>query len=348
MENITRIALTGAPCSGKTSIINRLVDLYQSENRRVYICPEAATQVIASGVGRDNYLDFEANVAKQQIINENEILSKCEEDSSDVVIFYDRALTDCFSYVDDTKALESVVGVSVAESWSRYDAVIMLEVAGKDQYKMDDVRFESYDEALSYQKNLLSVMVGHPHLRFIKNAKSIDDKLLCVMREIDAVLSELEIEKKYLIEFPDFQALAKFHPFKTTISQTYLTSKIGSHRIRKRSANGVDTYFDTLKIRVSDFCAKEIENIISEKEYNELMLAADPEKNTINKDRYCFLYDGQYFELDVFSFWNDKALIELELSSAEQQVTLPSEIKVIADVSEDKKYKNNYLAGLKL
>ena len=78
------------------------------------------------------------------------------------------------------------------------------------------------------------------------------------------------------------------------------------------------------------------------------MESADPDKNTIIKDRYCFLYEGQYFELDVFRFWDDRAFLELELKSENQEYKLPPEIKVIEDVSDDYHYKNSYLAGLKL
>ena len=78
------------------------------------------------------------------------------------------------------------------------------------------------------------------------------------------------------------------------------------------------------------------------------MKAADPEKSTINKFRYCFLYEGQYCELDVFDFWNDRALLEIELKNEDDIVNLPEEIKVIDDVSDNPKYKNNHLASLKL
>ncbi|MFR2018063.1 MAG: hypothetical protein ACLS27_05460 [Eubacterium sp.] len=142
--------------------------------------------------------------------------------------------------------------------------------------------------------------------------------------------------------------LEKYNPFKAEISQTYLLCAVGSHRIRKRGSNGTFTYFETLKIRVTGSCAEETEDVISKAQYDELMKSADPDKNTIIKDRYCFLYEGQYFELDVFRFWNDRAFLELELKSENQEYKLPPEIKVIKDVSDDYHYKNSYLAGLKL
>lgn len=349
MEKITKIALTGAPCSGKTSVVERLAAEFYNDNRDVFICPEAAYEVIANGGSREDYLSFETLVAKQQIKNEEEILQKAKQsEKEEVVIFYDRALTDCFSYVDDKDKLAENIGEGIIESWARYDAMIVLETAPQNEYFGTDTRIEDYNQAVIYQQKLLDVTVGHSHLRFVKNKATFDEKYRAVKSEIDSVLSGYEIEKKFLIEYPDLSALEKYKPFKAEISQTYLLCAVGSHRVRKRGANGIYTYFETLKIRVTGSCAEETESIISKEKYDELIKNADPDKHAINKNRYCFLYDGQYFELDVFDFWNDKAFLELELKSENHKFALPPEIKVISDVSDDYHYKNSYLAGLKL
>lgn len=108
-------------------------------------------------------------------------------------------------------------------------------------------------------------------------------------------MSGYEIEKKFLVEYPDFALLEKYNPFKAEISQTYLLCAVGSHRIRKRGSNGTFTYFETLKIRVTGSCAEETEDVISKAQYDELMKSADPDKNTIIKDRYCFLTERSVF-----------------------------------------------------
>lgn len=348
MTKLTKIAVTGGPCSGKTSAINAIYDMYKKENKTVLLCPEAATVVIENGVSRTDYLSFETEVAKCQLKLENELLELAEDIDGEVLIIYDRALTDCFSYVEDKDALAKNIGIDYLTSWNRYDSVIMLETATKDAFVQNDVRTESYDDALSCQDNLLKVFIGHPHFRFIKNKNRFDDKVTNLKAEIDTILNGVETEIKYLIEYPNFDELEKIGAYKTEISQTYLLSTIGSHRIRSRKTGDVTTYFETLKIRINGMSSNEDEHIISKEEYDELMQNADPNKHTIFKDRYCFLYDGQYFELDVFPFWDDKAFIELELTDPNQKVNLPPFIKLIKDVSNDKKYKNNYLASLKL
>ena len=156
--------------------------------------------------------------------------------------------------------------------------------------------------------------------------------------------SHIELEKKFLIEYPDLQALAKYNPIKYEIEQIYLISEVGSHRIRKRSHFGIPTFFETLKVRINNSKCREIEDVITEPEYEQLKLTADPKKHPIDKDRYVFSYGGKVLELDVFPFWSDKAFLEIELESEVDEYSVPPEIRIIKDVSDDPKYKNNYLA----
>lgn len=193
--------------------------------------------------------------------------------------------------------------------------------------------------------DLLEKWVGHPHLRCI--AESDEEKRrLRLTAETDCMLKNVELEKKFLIKLPDMQALSAYSPFTVDIEQIYLTCQNGSHRIRKRGADGTFSYFETKKIRITDSKCFEYENSISADTYEQLKALADPKKHPIVKKRTCFVYEGQYFELDVFPFFRDKAFLELELLCEEQAFALPPEIEVIRDVTDDKKYKNNYLAGI--
>lgn len=343
MSEIIKIALSGGPCSGKTSCIDSISSHYMEKGIPVFVCEESATQVIANGVSRDDMLSFETAVALNQLKLENAIEEKLSDVISEkVIVIYDRGLTDCFGYVDDENALCENIGISRVESWSRYDAVLILESA--TDYQPTSVRTESEDMAKEYADRVMSAWLGHPHLRYVKSFSDFNDKIEEIFGEIDCIVNDVEIEKKYLIDYPNFDALAKYNPVKSDIEQVYLLSDIGSHRIRKRTTNGVTICFETIKIRITESMCTEIERVISIDEYNVLLQNADPQKMPIIKSRYCFLYLGQYFELDVFTFWDDKAFVELEIRNEEQIAILPPEISVIKDVSDDKHYKNNYLA----
>ncbi|MFR5876166.1 MAG: AAA family ATPase [Eubacterium sp.] len=349
MSDITKIVLTGAPCSGKSTALEKLKVHYEKQGYTVFIMPESARILINNGVSRDDMLLFESKVIAHQLNAESEIDKSLSKDTDDkILVLYDRGIADALSYLtsEQSDALKNRYNFDLIQIWDRYSAVMMLETADSDNYIMDDGRTESREKALKAQSALLDVWIGHPHFRFIKSADRFDDKINNLIDEIDCILGNIEHEKKYLIKYPDFEALSKYKPFKSEIEQIYLLSDIGSHRIRKRGSNGSYAFFETLKIRISGDKCYEYEGSISEEKYDELKTVADPEKHPIIKDRYCFLYNGQYFELDVFPFWSDKALIELELSSCSDAPDLPPEITVIKDVSKSKKYKNNYLASV--
>ena len=53
---------------------------------------------------------------------------------------------------------------------------------------------------------------------------------------------------------------------------------------------------------------------------------------------------NHFFEIDIYPFWRDKAVMEIELSSEDEDFEIPHEIKVIKEVTGDKRYKNASLA----
>lgn len=207
----------------------------------------------------------------------------------------------------------------------------------------DAVFIIGFDNNISYK--ILDKWTGHPHLRCILH-RDEGKRTDILTQEIESLLNNIELEKKFLIKLPDMASLSVYHPFTVDIEQIYLTCQNGSHRIRKRGAHGDFSYFETKKIRITNSKCFEYENTISTDEYEQLKSLANPKKHPIVKKRTCFVYKGQYFELDTFPFFKDKALLELELKNEKQSFELPPEIEVINDVTNDKKYKNNYLAGI--
>ena len=73
---------------------------------------------------------------------------------------------------------------------------------------------------------------------------------------------------------------------------------------------------------------------------------ADPARRPIRKDRYCLTDGNQYFEIDVYPFWTDKAIVEVELSDPEEEIRFPEMLKCIKEVNDDVNYKNSSLAKL--
>lgn len=53
-----------------------------------------------------------------------------------------------------------------------------------------------------------------------------------------------------------------------------------------------------------------------------------------------------YFEIDIYPFWMDKAIMEIELSEPNEEIRFPEMINVVREVTEDNQYKNSSLAML--
>ena len=155
-----------------------------------------------------------------------------------------------------------------------------------------------------------------------------------------------EIERKYLIGYPDTAMLEKKASRKIEMIQTYITGTDGSKiRIRSCLENGKHTYIKTVKKAVTELRRIETEGELSEEEYLSL-LNGGGEKRQLTKTRYCVQHLDQLFEIDVYPFWKDKAIIEIELSDENDRITFPDFVKIIKEVSEDKKYRNYSLAEI--
>ena len=156
-------------------------------------------------------------------------------------------------------------------------------------------------------------------------------------------MEHLEIERKYLIRMPDSELLSRLPA--SEIEQIYILSPEGTReRIRRRDYGGRIEYTHTVKKRLNDLSRVEIEEEIDEERYRELCSRADPSRRVIRKRRLISSFDGQDFEIDVFPFWDDRALMELELEDEEQELRLPPRIAIVREVSSEKNYMNSALA----
>ncbi|MEE0946965.1 MAG: CYTH domain-containing protein [Acutalibacteraceae bacterium] len=151
-----------------------------------------------------------------------------------------------------------------------------------------------------------------------------------------------EIERKFLIKYPDTKLLSEIDGCRVMkMEQTYLED--GS-RIRKIKESGKTTYIKTVKKHITNLKREEKEWEISREEYNEAIKLKAQNTNTINKTRYAVELGGFVYEIDVFDFFKDRAFLEVELTDEEESFPIPDFLKVIKEVTEDKRYTNRALA----
>lgn len=165
---------------------------------------------------------------------------------------------------------------------------------------------------------------------------------------------KLEIERKWVVKDLDITSL--FEMFDNLdsiqrIEQDYLVQdkdKI-SPRIRKvvEGINNKKTYYNyNKKHPVESGVNKETEYEITKSKFDSLREKSDPSKNTVNKTRLTFKYEKQLFELDIFhGNLTGLIILELEMSDIKDKVELPEFLKIVKEVTEDKKYSNFNLAN---
>lgn len=157
-------------------------------------------------------------------------------------------------------------------------------------------------------------------------------------------MENLEIERKYLIRMPARALLASL-PF-SDIEQVYLLSPDGERaRVRRRVyGDGRTELTHTAKKRLSELSRAETEEEIGEEEFERYLTSADPACRPLRKRRFLLEYKDQLFEIDCFPFWTDRALMEIELRSEAQPIELPPAIRIVREVTFDKRYSNHAIS----
>ena len=360
-KSVTKIVITGGPCAGKTTALSHIQSFFTKMGYYVIIVPETATELIMGGVtpwGLNTNLDYQLCQMTLQLEKEKVFLQAAQKvfGKEKILVVCDRGTMDNKAYMNDAEFswVLSSMGTSYTEIRDRYDAVFHLVTAAKGAQEFyttanNEARTETIEEASLLDDKIIAAWMGHPHLRVIDNSSDFKGKLDKLIKEITAFLGEpepYEIERKFLIQYPDLKVLeANYDCRKIDIIQTYLRSDENEEvRVRQRGEGGHYIYLKTIKKRISGMKRIETETRISKDEYLSLLMEADTSKRQIRKTRYCLMYQNQYFEIDIYPFWSDKAIVEIELSNENDEIKFPKNMKIIKEVTDDDSYKNASLA----
>ena len=358
MGNIVKIALTGGPCGGKTEALKFLKTELEKIGVKVFTLEETATSLMEEGITPKEVGSFEFHscLFEKQYNKEKELYKTAMESGAKAsAIICDRGLLDNRAYVskEEFERYSGRFGLSENKIRCRYDGVFHLVTAANGaevRYNTENsVRTETPEQARELDEKLLALWTGSPHLRIIDNSTGFEQKLSRLLDEVKAVIGipkPLEIERKFLIEYPDIEVLDSIKTCrKVPVTQAYLdTPEEGKFRIRMRGEGKDAVYIKTVKRKINDLTHIEIENYISDKEYYSYLDKKEYVHGVISKDRYCIALNSTYYELDVYPFFADRATLEIELLSEDQPYVLPDFVKVIREVTFEKQYKNKYLA----
>lgn len=360
MKKIHKIVITGGPCGGKSTAMSWIQNSFSGKGYTVLFVPETATELITGGVAPwtcGTNVDYQTCQVQLQLEKERIFLQAAQSMPGEkILIVCDRGMMDNRAYMTDLEFARVMqnVGGNPVELRDSYDAVFHLVTAAKGAVEFyttanNAARTETPEQAAALDDKLIAAWTGHPHLRIIDNSSDFEDKMKRLIAEVAAFLGEpepLEIERKFLIDYPDLQWLERqSNCCRVEIIQTYLKAPAGEEiRVRQRGIDGSFVYYKTIKRALSGLKRVEIEERLSREEYLTLLMEADTTRRQIRKTRYCLTWDSQYFEIDVYPFWQNQAILEIELSHEDAAVRIPPEITVIREVTGEEAFKNAALA----
>lgn len=359
-SNVPMVAISGGPCGGKSTVIKLTQQRLAEMGVHVVTVPEAATELITSGFlpaspELDGY-HFQHELLRHTVTREDSwrrLAAKLKPER--VVILCDRGAMDGAAYITHAQ-FEMLLGAMQLKRTdlrdARYDLVVFLQSLAVDMPELytlanNPARTEPPDLARAVNDRTLEAWTGCPHLVQVGNANGIEHKVNRTVAAVCRVLGmpePVEIERKYLVTQLDITQLPQPH-LAVAIEQYYLRCDEPGveERIRSRSQGGGTVYYHTRKQDVSPGVRLEDEIQVTPAEFYRLLRRADPSLGRIAKTRHCFPFQNQYLELDVFP--NGLVLLEVELTEAADEVTLPPFLEPYAtDVTDDPAYRNRAIA----
>ena len=152
----------------------------------------------------------------------------------------------------------------------------------------------------------------------------------------------METERKFIVKIPDFSLLEQQIGYTVShIHQTYLTSESGvTRRVRMREYADRTEYYETRKTRVSALSAIEEENLLSRERYLTLLGEQAEGTRTLQKTRHTIPHGDLVWEFDVYPEWHGTCIMEVELPCEEYDLSLPSFVCVVEEVTGRREYTN--------
>ncbi|QDK38261.1 ATP-binding protein [Bdellovibrio sp. NC01] len=200
MNSQVKVAITGGPSGGKTTLIETLK---KELGAKCAVVPEAASILYRGGFPRFKEAQGIVHAQRAIFFTQHELedmickmsgknLIVCDRGTMDSLAYWPDADHDFFSQVDSTRDKE----------FSRYDWVIHLDTAGNDFYDTSNpIRTENFEEAWALNTKIKEAWEGHPRRLVITHSADFLSKIttsLAVIRAILAHKNADEITKELL------------------------------------------------------------------------------------------------------------------------------------------------------
>ncbi len=196
-KQITKIVLTGGPCGGKSTAIERIKTRFSQEGYTVLVISEVATDLITGGVAPwtcGTNKDYQESQLLMQITKEQAFeRAAATMPGERILIVCDRGVMDNCAYMADNEFSEIVRGLGYSESnlLLSYSAIFHMETgatAGFYTTENNAARTESPETAMVLDAKIRRAWSRHPAFHFIANCHSFEDKIDHLLTAVDTHL----------------------------------------------------------------------------------------------------------------------------------------------------------------
>jgi hypothetical protein len=184
-----KIVLTGAPSSGKSSVMKELKSLYKDE---ALLIPEGAVILLGGGFPAPSHGDLEQISYFQQAILDVQaglefILPK-QNPKAKFAVFDRGSLDGAGFWPPGPEDFLKKYGVDRKKEYAKFTDVLFLELPTPEMYGgMSELRFHNYEQSLASQKHLENVWKDHPRFQKIAATVTAEEKIQAVIQKIKSL-----------------------------------------------------------------------------------------------------------------------------------------------------------------
>lgn len=195
----TKIVLTGAPGSGKSTSLTPIKEHFEKNGYHVLTVPETATELITSGIApwtMESYPEFQSLLMDLQMDKEKAFERFVPADrQKKTLILLDRGLLDnkAFMKNEDFARMLEEKGISKKDLMDRYDAVFHMESPARiypECYTVENnpARKHNAEQSIELDKVLHEIWKEHPQYHYVPAQKDFGVKTDQLITQIENFL----------------------------------------------------------------------------------------------------------------------------------------------------------------
>ncbi len=197
-----KLVITGGPCAGKSSALQRLPQDLAKMGLPCFVLPETATELLHAGMhpAKIGVVPFQRTLLHLQLERERIYSEMASSLTPKPILLCDRGIIDGKAYMqnEDFTTILSEIGLTEDDVLSSYDAVFYMESTALQFPKAynnanNNTRMETVQEAVFVDRSLYQVWEKHPRLVRIPGKFTFAEKYEILKQQVFDFLSEQNV-----------------------------------------------------------------------------------------------------------------------------------------------------------